>query len=188
MPSPRHDDRHQVRICLSRGSGWVVPAFLLTLLLAMPRPSSAATISAKAVSVSLTAADFGLASTQPHAGYSATSTLDGGDVSGTSMSLTEGTSTITKTNLLFWTYSDTNSKRTVTAAYTITNPTLTITGVPSSTSKVVISSITTSSVSYSSSTKLYSGYASMTMDLSNATRSGTYRTTGTTVTITVTII
>jgi hypothetical protein len=165
-----------------------MPVIALSLILCAPQTASAATISAKAVSVTLTAADFGLASTQPHSGYSATSTLDGGDVSGTSMSLTEGKATITKTNLLFWTYSDSNSKRTVTASYSLTNPTLTITGVDARISCVTISSIDTSSISYSTSTKLYSGYASMKVDLSKTTRSGTYKTTGTTVTITVTII
>ncbi len=193
MPSPRHEYPQQARTCRNRCTGWlllarVMPVFCLAVMLALPGPASAATISAKAVSVTLAAADFGLASTQPHTGYSATSTLDGGDVSGASMSLTEGTATITKTNLLFWTYSDTNSNRNVTASYTIANPTLTITGVAAATSSVTITSVRTSSITYSSSTKLYSGYASMTLDLSNATRSGTYRTTGTTVTITVTII
>lgn len=160
----------------------------LLLLALFPHLLGAATISAKAVSVTLTAADFGLAADQPHASWSGNSTLDGGDVSGTDISLTEGTTTITKTNLLFWTYTDSVSTRNITANYTLTNPTLVITGIPSATSRVTISSVSTSSITYKSSTKLYSGYANMTLDLSNATRSGSYKTTGTTITINITII
>lgn len=160
----------------------------LLLICSPARSAVAATITGKAVTFTLTSADMGLTSAQSHANWSGSSTFDGGDVSGTSLSLAEGTTTLTKTNLLFFTYSDNNANRKVTATYTLTNPTLVISGVPSTTTKVTITSVTSTSVSYSSSTRLYSGYASMTLDLSNATRSGTYKTTGTTITINVTII
>lgn len=163
--------------------------FLTLALLSLPAPPAhAATISGKNITVTLTAADFGLAAAQPHTSWSGTSTLDGGDVSGTTISLTDGTTTITKTGLLFWTYSDTNKSRNITATYTITRPTLAKSGVSTTVSNVTVTSITTSSITYSSSSKLYSGYANMTLDLSGTSRSGTYTSTGTTVTITVTII
>lgn len=170
-----------------RPGAFLFPAILCLLTFAA-RTGAAATFTPKNVSVTLTAANFGLSAAQAHANWSGTSTLDGGDVSGTDLGMSEGTSIVTRTGLLFWTYQDTNKSRTITASYTITNPTLTISGVSSSVTKVTITNITTSSITYSTSTKLYSGYASMTLDLSNATRSGTYRTTGSTVTITVTVI
>ena len=164
----------------------IISFVTLTLQFIPVQQASAATISGKSVSITLTAADFGLTSTQPHSSYDGSTTLSGGDISGTSIAMTEGTTSITRKDLLFFTYADTKSNRNVSATYSLTRPKLTVSG--STTSYVTISNVTQSKVTYSSSSKTYSGYANMTIDLSNTSRSGSYSTTGTTITINVTII
>lgn len=157
------------------------------LALLTPHTAPAATISAKSVNVTLSSANFGLSAQQPHPSWTGASTLDGGEASGQDLNLTEGLTTITINDLLFWTYYDTKSNRNVTATYTMLNRTLATSGVSSATSSITISNIQTSNVIYTPNNKTYSGYADMTLDLSNATRSGSYTTTGYTVQITVTI-
>ena len=173
-----------------RRNGWgSLSALVFSLLLWLPKTAEAApTLTTNNPSVTLTAADFGMSGAQAHGRFTGTSTWSGGNISGTALSLTDGIVTITKSNLVMWTYSGAAKNLSISASYTVTNPTLVITGVPSSTSSVTITSVLDNGVTYSNSTKNYTGYANMILDLSKAKRSGNYSTTGTTITVTLTII
>jgi hypothetical protein len=145
------------------------------------------------VAVSLTTTDLGLSSdsiANPQGSYQATSSWQGGAVSGTALPLTEylSVSSVPRTHILFWQYINGKSNDTFSVSFQLTQPTLTSQAAPSS-SRIVITSATPSTIErihQGGSSWTFSGYGDLVLNISQASRAGLY--TGGVITQTVTVL
>jgi hypothetical protein len=145
------------------------------------------------ITINLSAQDFGLTGeslANPHGSFQGTASWVGGNVTGTTLPITDygSSSTITKTNILFWEYVyGGHNVNFSDLSYVITNPNIVHQTVQ--TSVIKITSITPKTTIRSTPQPggpywTYSGFADLTLDVSGAFNSGTY--TGGVITISVT--
>ena len=146
----------------------------------------AAVISGINPSVTFDVSDFGLSALQGHGTFSGTSNMNGGELPGSPMATGLFRTSITKQNIALWTYRNKDGKLNPSASYSITNPTAKNASTASSTVTIVSVVAASPAVGYDSASDLYTGYANITFDFTNARNSGAYTTTGSTLTITVT--